>query len=85
MTKITEKLIAYTVVQRQADKRKFWIRIGEARDTPEGLEVQLDALPVNGALFIRPLRPGRPQYGAPTHGEEPEPPFVIPDDVPPAR
>ncbi|TNF60521.1 MAG: hypothetical protein EP303_07000 [Deltaproteobacteria bacterium] len=46
--------IAYTVVERNKDGRKFWVRVGAAFVNRDGsLNVRLDAMPVNGELHIR--------------------------------
>jgi len=59
MTSIKPKLCAYTIVQRERDGQKFWVRIGEAHDVrPDQIEVRLDALPVNGVIVLRPFRQG---------------------------
>jgi hypothetical protein len=50
--------IAYTVVERNKDGRKFWVRIGAAFVNRDGsLNVRLDAMPVNGELQIRDYQP----------------------------
>ncbi len=46
--------IAYTVVEREKDGRRFWVRVGAAFVNRDGsLSVRLDAMPVNGMLQIR--------------------------------
>jgi hypothetical protein len=46
--------IAYTVVQREKDGRRFWVRVGAAFVNRDGsLNIRLDAMPVNGMLQIR--------------------------------
>jgi hypothetical protein len=50
--------IAYTVVERNQDGRKFWVRVGAAFVNRDGsLNVRLDAMPVNGELQIRDYQP----------------------------
>lgn len=50
--------IAYTVVERDKDRRPFWVRIGVAFVNRDGsLTVRLDAVPVNGRLQIRDYQP----------------------------
>ena len=50
--------IAYTVVERNKDGRKFWVRVGAAFVNRDGsLNVRLDAMPVNGELQIRDYQP----------------------------
>jgi hypothetical protein len=54
-----EKLVVYTIVTRERDGRKFWVRIGDAaRERDGSINAQLDALPTNGTLHIRKLRQG---------------------------
>lgn len=49
-------LIAYTIVQRKSDGRRFWLRIGTAVRASDGsTTVNLDALPVNGSIVLRPM------------------------------
>lgn len=52
-----EKMKAvYTIVDREADKKSFWLRIGSAFINRDGsLNVTLDAFPVSGRLHIRDL------------------------------
>ena len=50
--------IAYTVVEREKDGRRFWVRVGAAFVNHDGsLSVRLDAMPVNGTLQIRDYQP----------------------------
>jgi hypothetical protein len=57
-------LIAYTIVLRERDGRKFWIRIGSATKDRDGqVNVVLDAIPTNGTLVIRPARTSDPEGG----------------------
>lgn len=50
-------LVVYTIVERQRDKRKLWVRIGTAfRNRDGSLNATLDAVPTNGTLHIRELR-----------------------------
>lgn len=51
-------LVVYTIVARERDGRKFWVRIGSAfRNRDGSLNAILDAVPTNGTLHIRPFRP----------------------------
>ncbi len=51
-----KKLVVYTIVERECDGKKFWIRVGSAvRNRDDSIQVTLDALPVNGMLHIRPI------------------------------
>lgn len=46
--------VVYTVVTRERDGQKFWLRIGAAFPNRDGsLSVKLDAMPTNGELQIR--------------------------------
>ncbi len=50
--------LAYTIVERDKDGRKFWVRVGAAFVNRDGsLNVKLDAMPVNGQLHIRDYQP----------------------------
>lgn len=50
-------LVVYTIVARERDGRKFWVRIGTAfRNRDGSLNAILDAVPTNGTLHIRALR-----------------------------
>lgn len=50
--------LAYTIVERNKDGRKFWVRVGAAFVNRDGsLSVKLDAMPVNGQLHIRDYQP----------------------------
>ena len=56
--------IAYTVVERNRDGRKFWVRVGAAFVNRDGsLNVRLDAMPVNGELQIRDYQPREAREG----------------------
>jgi hypothetical protein len=51
-------LVVYTIVERQRDARKFWVRIGTAfRNRDGSMNVILDAMPTNGTIHIRAVRP----------------------------
>lgn len=44
----------YTIVERERDGQKFWLKIGAAFVNRDGsLHVKLDAMPTNGQLHIR--------------------------------
>ncbi len=58
--------IAYTVVERNKDGRKFWVRVGAAFVNRDGsLNVRLDAMPVNGELQIRDYQPREARESSP--------------------
>lgn len=51
-------LVVYTIVERERDGKKFWVRIGAAfRNRDGSLNAFLDAVPVNGTMHIREARP----------------------------
>jgi hypothetical protein len=54
-TESTDKpLIVYTIVTRERDGKKFWVRIGSASKNRDGsISAVLDAVPTNGTLHIR--------------------------------
>lgn len=53
-----QPLVVYTIVEREKDKKKLWVRIGSAfRNRDGSLNAMLDAVPTNGSLHIRELRP----------------------------
>jgi hypothetical protein len=44
----------YTIVERQRDAKKFWLRVGTAFENRDGsLNIYLDAVPTNGTLQVR--------------------------------
>mgnify|MGYP007026514428 CR=1 FL=1 len=50
-------LVVYTIVERERDGRKLWVRIGTAYVNRDGsLNARLDAVPTNGRLHIREPR-----------------------------
>lgn len=50
-------LVVYTIVERERDGKKFWVRIGAAfRNRDGSLNAYLDAVPVNGTMHIREQR-----------------------------
>lgn len=50
-------LVVYTIVARERDGRKFWVRIGSAfRNRDGSLNAILDAVPTNGTLHIRAFK-----------------------------
>ena len=56
--------LAYTIVERDKDGRKFWVRVGAAFVNRDGsLNVKLDAMPVNGQLQIRDYQPADDRDG----------------------
>lgn len=50
----SRRLVVYTIVERPGAEKSFWARVGSAwinRD--QSINIQLDALPVNGKLHVR--------------------------------
>ncbi len=50
----TKRLVVYTIIDKPGTDKSFWQRIGSAwvnRD--QSINIQLDALPVNGKLHVR--------------------------------
>jgi len=43
----------FTVVENTKDGKDRWVKIGVAFDSEKGTSVILNALPVNGKLFIK--------------------------------
>jgi len=63
-------LVVYTIVERERDKKKFWVRIGTAfRNRDGSLNAYLDAVPVNGTMHIRESRGWSERETAPTPGD----------------
>lgn len=59
----SKRLAVYTIIDKPGNEKGFWARIGSAwinRD--QSINIQLDALPVNGKLHVRdpPERPEVP-------------------------
>lgn len=53
-----QPLVVYTIVEREKDKKKLWVRIGSAfRNRDGSLNAMLDAVPTNGSIHIRELKP----------------------------
>lgn len=48
-----EKLLAFTEVTRERDDKKFWVRIGVAHVHNDGIDIDLDAVPVSGKVRLR--------------------------------
>ena len=60
-----KRLAVYTIIEKPGSDRSFWSRIGSAwinRD--QSINIQLDALPVNGKLHVREPSE-RPEGGKP--------------------
>jgi hypothetical protein len=53
---IKPTLIAYTVKNREGNRKAFWTRVGAAwpHNSGTGLTIELDALPVDGRLVLLP-------------------------------
>lgn len=50
----TKRLVVYTIIEKPGSDKSFWAKIGSAwvnRD--QSINIQLDALPVNGKLHVR--------------------------------
>jgi len=50
----SKRLVVYTIIDRPGAEKSFWARVGSAwinRD--QSINIQLDALPVNGKLHVR--------------------------------
>lgn len=57
--------LAYTIVERDKDGRKFWMRVGGAFVNRDGSSSdRLDAMPVNGQLHNRDYQPSENRDGA---------------------
>lgn len=57
--------VVYTIVTRERDGQKFWLRVGAAfRNRDGSINIKLDAMPTNGELQIRDQRSDRPDRGA---------------------
>jgi hypothetical protein len=53
----SKRLVVYTIVERPGVEKSLWARVGSAwinRD--QSINIQLDALPVNGKLHVREPR-----------------------------
>ncbi|MBC7173035.1 MAG: hypothetical protein H5U40_11425 [Polyangiaceae bacterium] len=51
-------MAVYTIIDRRDSGRKHWVRIGAAFENRDGsLNIQLDALPLNGSVHVRELAP----------------------------
>ena len=49
-----KRLVVYTIIEKPGSDKSFWAKIGSAwinRD--QSINIQLDALPVNGKLHVR--------------------------------
>lgn len=67
-------LVVYTIVERERDGKKFWVRLGSAfRNRDGSLNAMLDAVPTNGTLHIREQRPSDRTHSNDerTHASEP--------------
>ncbi len=63
-------LVVYTIVERERDGKKFWVRIGSAfRNRDGSLNAYLDAVPVNGTMHIREQRPQSERDAGPLHDD----------------
>jgi len=50
----SRRLVVYTIIEKPGIEKGYWARIGNAwvnRD--QSINIQLDALPVNGKLHVR--------------------------------
>ena len=51
-------LIVYTIVETDGDAKDYWQRVGSAwTNKDDSINITLNALPVNGKLHIRALKP----------------------------
>lgn len=51
--------VVYTIVERQRDGKKYWLRIGAAFENRDGsINIYLDAMPTNGQLQLREHQSG---------------------------
>ncbi len=67
----SKRLVVYTIIEKAGSDKGFWAKIGSAwinRD--QSINIQLDALPVNGKLHVREPSE-RPEGGAPRSPREP--------------
>lgn len=63
-------LVVYTIVERERDGKKFWVRIGSAfRNRDGSLNAYLDAVPVNGTMHIREQRRESERDAGPLHDD----------------
>ena len=71
--------VVYTIIERQRDGRKYWLRIGSAFENRDGsVNIYLDAMPTNGQLQIREQRQESRNDGhAPPHDRGGDPPGVV--------
>ena len=57
-------LNVFTVIERHGDKKNFWQRIGSGWTNSDGsFNVELNALPVNGKMHIRPPKQEEQKQG----------------------
>ncbi len=55
--------LVYTIIDRGADKKPFWLKLGIANVNRDGsLNVRLDAYPQNGTLHIRDYVPDEQRF-----------------------
>ncbi|MBK8170433.1 MAG: hypothetical protein IPK60_08820 [Sandaracinaceae bacterium] len=51
--------VVYTIVERQRDGKKYWLRIGAGFENRDGsINIYLDAMPTNGTLQLRDHQSG---------------------------
>jgi hypothetical protein len=59
-------MVVYTITEKPGSEKSFWSKIGSAwinRDL--SINIQLDALPVNGKLHLREQLERSPDHAAP--------------------
>lgn len=76
----SKPLVVYTIVERERDGKKFWVRIGAAfRNRDGSLNAYLDAVPTNGTIHIREYRPYTQPGGHDPAGDDPHGDLEIAD------
>lgn len=51
----------FTIVTSPNGGKDIWTKVGAAFDSDKGTTVLLNSLPVNGKLFIKPPKQGKPK------------------------
>lgn len=64
----SKRLVVYTIIEKPGSDKSFWAKIGSAwLNRDQSINIQLDALPVNGKLHVREPSE-RPENGSRTAG-----------------
>jgi len=60
----TPKYYVYAVKDRGKDKKAIWTRIGAAwpQSKADGLNIELEALPLDGKIVLMPPKSGQPGH-----------------------